>query len=137
MAGAPTPAPEYPDNLAGAREAGHVKGGNGPPIATSPVRELARKLIEDETYQTNLQKRLNEGTAGAIEIWLWRWGYGDPKKGEDREAEEDRRRFTEMRSSVLVLIREHPEIAGQLEDKLLALTQSQPIAIPAHVVEEE
>ncbi len=137
MSGAPTPAPEYHDNLAGARAAGHVKGGNGPPVATSPVREMARKLVEDEKYQKNLQIRLRDGTAGAMEIWLWRWSYGDPKKGEDREGEEDRRRFMEMRTSVLALIREKPELVAELEDRLLALTNQQVIPALAERIEEE
>jgi hypothetical protein len=88
-------------------------------IASKDVRDIARRLVEDKDYQENLQKRLQEGTAGPMEIWLWRWAYGDPKKAEAATEEKDAERYAAHRQHVLALIRTRPEQARDLEDRIL------------------
>jgi hypothetical protein len=48
--------------------------------ATREVKELAARLLDDETYQANLLERLRSGTAGALEPLLWHYRYGKPKE---------------------------------------------------------
>jgi len=120
VAQAPVPAPIYHDNLEKARAEGRTGGhDHSPPAATKDVRALAAKLVEDETYQKNLQKRLNAGEAGAMEVWLWRWAYGDPKRATDAQGERDKQRFAEIRSEIRTLIQK-PGLHAELEEKILA-----------------
>ncbi len=81
--------------------------------AAKPIRERARALLEDPKYLENLQKRLIAGEAGALEIWLYRYGYGDPKA--DKADEEERKEeFERIRAEVQEVIR-----AGGKEAKVL------------------
>ena len=78
-----------------------------------PLRERARQLLENPEYVEALQDRLVAGEAGAIEAWLYRYGYGDPKP--DKADEEDQRqRFEDIREEVKAII------AGK-EGKVLAM----------------
>lgn len=47
-----------------------------PNKATTEVRELARRLVQDKTYQRSLRRRLMNGTLGPLEIVLWHYAYG-------------------------------------------------------------
>ena len=121
--------PDYADNLAEARAKGRTGGwGHRPPVATKEVRDIARELVEDPVYQEKLKGRLRDGTAGAIEIWLWRWAYGDPNRAGEANADETDRRFKELREHVRMLIKERPHEAAQLEDRLLTGMRS--LALP-------
>jgi hypothetical protein len=57
---------------------GRQKG--SPNKATREIREAARGLLEDPTYVQNLQARLNDGSAGAVESLLYHYAYGKPKE---------------------------------------------------------
>ena len=120
MAQASVPAPIYHDNLAEARSEGRTGGhDHRPPVATKDVREVAAKLLDDEKYQQNLQKRLNAGEAGAMEVWLWRWRYGDPKRATDAEGSRDREHYAEIRKEIRLLI-QTPGLHAELEERVLA-----------------
>lgn len=47
---------------------------------TREIKEFGRALLEDEQYQINLQQRLRDGTAGAVEPLLYHYVYGKPKE---------------------------------------------------------
>ena len=47
--------------------------------ATIEVREAARRIVQDPDYLEQLNIRLKEGRAPAIEILLWQFAYGKPK----------------------------------------------------------
>jgi len=51
--------------------------------ATREVKELAARLLDDETYRANLLERLRSGTAGALEPLLWHYRFGKPKETVD------------------------------------------------------
>lgn len=68
----------------------------------------ARQLLEDPEYIESLRLRLIAGEAGAMETWLARYGYGDPKP--DTEEEELRKReFEKARQEVKQILREGRE----------------------------
>ena len=72
--------------------------------AAKPFRERARALLERPKYLKNLAKRLDAGEAGALEIWLHRYAYGEPKA--DRGEEEERREeFERIRAEVMSVIK--------------------------------
>lgn len=48
--------------------------------ATREIREAAKKLLEDVEYVAALQRRLKDGTAGAVEPLLYHYAYGKPKE---------------------------------------------------------
>lgn len=84
--------------------------------AAAPIRERARALLENPAYLKNLQKRLIAGEAGALEIWLYRYGYGEPKA--DRgEEEEQKQEFERIRAEVQKVIKE-----GGKEGKILDIS---------------
>lgn len=119
----------YHDNLEGHRHEGH-----GTPVITSEARKVASKLLDDPIYLTRLRSRLRKGTAGAIEIWLWRWKLGDPPRAEQATEETDRKRFDVLRSEVRTLIMQRPQEHRELEDLVLGempagLLQAGPTAL--------
>jgi len=78
-----------------------------------PIKARARELLEDASYIEALRDRLIAGEAGAIEAWLYRYGYGDPKP--DRADEEaERQRFEDIRKEVKEIIAE-----GKKDGKVL------------------
>jgi len=50
---------------------------------TKEAREIARKLTTDKTYQINLLKRMQDGTAGPMEPCIWHYAFGKPKDSLD------------------------------------------------------
>lgn len=59
--------------------AGRPKG--TPNKVTIEVRELARAMVENETYRSRLGRRLRSGKlAPAVETMLWHYAYGKPKE---------------------------------------------------------
>ena len=104
----------YHENLEGHRHEGHST-----PVITSEARQVASKLLDDPIYLTRLRSRLRKGTAGAIEIWLWRWKLGDPPRAEQATEETDRKRFDVLRAEVKALIAHRPEEYQELEDRVL------------------
>jgi hypothetical protein len=108
----------YEDNLAGARERGtaHTGDGHGSPVLTSEAKRYAAKLLGDPIYRIRLLKRLRNGEAGALEIWLHRWMLGDPPRAEQATEEADQKRFKELRDEVRSMIRagEHHALEAQI-----------------------
>jgi|GEM_PF-1753937 len=78
-----------------------------------PLRERARELLEDPEYIEALRDRLIAGEAGALESWLYRYGYGEPKP-DKADEEQERQRFEDIREEVKAII------AGK-EGKVLAM----------------
>ena len=104
-------------NLLPARVGGEGnKGLTAQRIKNLPLKERARALLESPDYLEALQQRLVDGEAGAIEVWLYRYGYGDPKvdKAEDEEQKEE---FERIRAEVVQAIKE-----GKLETKVLDIS---------------
>lgn len=84
--------------------------------ADKPIRDRAKALLENDDYLVNLQKRLNAGEAGALEIWLYRYAYGDPR-ADKGEEEEQRQEFERVRAEVQKVIKE-----GKEEGKILDIS---------------
>lgn len=72
-------------------EPGHKGKGGRPPgarnTATLEVRELARLLIEDPAYRSNLRRRLIAGKAAQMEALLFKYAYGQPVERYEVSAE--------------------------------------------------
>ena len=62
---------------------GHKKHGGRksgtPNKLTGEAREVARRLLSDAEYQRSLQKRLNQGEAPRVELYLWQIALGTPR----------------------------------------------------------
>ncbi len=71
--------------------------------AALPLKERARALLENPEYLESLQQRLIDGEAGALEVWLYRYGYGDPKL-DKAEEEEQKEEFERIRAEVRAVI---------------------------------
>lgn len=80
-------------------------------------RAHALSILNDPDYQRNLLERMIAGEAGAIEVWIWRLGYGEPRKDET-EDELARERFAAMRAEVREFLRSHPEQARVIDAKV-------------------
>lgn len=78
------------------------------------VRSIARRLVEDPKYQDELLSRLRAGVAGNVEIWLWRYAYGDPQKN-DEAMKQELERFERMRDQVKEFLLKAPERAHVLD----------------------
>lgn len=63
-------------------ESGNPAGrrAGAPNKVTPEARSFARRLLADEAYQQSVQRRLLDGTAGALEILLWHYAWGRPKE---------------------------------------------------------
>lgn len=96
------------------REALGIKGPDVLASRRAPARDVALALVEDPKYLKNLMKRLRDGTAGPMEIWVWRYAYGDPAKS-DEENKRQVERYERMRAEVLEFLKKAPERAAQLE----------------------
>jgi len=108
----------YHDNLAEARARGtaHTGDGHGPPVVTSEAKRIASKLLDDPIYRVKLLRRLRNGEAGALEVWLWRWKLGDPPRAEQATEEADKSRFEALRAEVRSKIQsgEYLDLEAQL-----------------------
>jgi len=80
-----------------------------------PLRERAREMLEDPDYLEALQARLLVNEAGAVEVWLYRYGYGEPK-ADKRDEEAERESFEKIRREVQEIIKK-----GKQEGKVLDL----------------
>lgn len=61
------------------------KGSGGRPKgipnkATREIQEFARACLEDPDYIAALKARLKRGTAGAVEVLLYHYGYHKPRE---------------------------------------------------------
>ena len=68
-----------PKNLSGLKKGGPGRPKSVPNKATQDIKEFARKALTDPAYVDALKVRLRRGTAGAVEIELYRHAYGQPK----------------------------------------------------------
>ena len=67
-------------NTAGLKRGGQPGRPKGVPNkATRDIREIATGLLSGDEYQRNLVRRLNRGTAGAVESLLYQYAFGKPK----------------------------------------------------------
>ena len=126
----------YHDNLAGARARGtaHTGDGHGSPVVTSEAKRVASRLLDDPIYRVKLLRRLRNGEAGALEVWLWRWKLGDPPRAEQATEEADKSRFEALRADVRSMIQsgEHVALDAQLLGPLparRALPPGEPVEI--------
>jgi hypothetical protein len=76
-------------------------------------RKLAMDLLEDPEYRKTLRERLMTGTAGPIEVHLWRMAYGEPQKDDSGKAAEEAR-FAAMREQLGRFLREKADEARTL-----------------------
>lgn len=76
-------------------------------------RAHALDILCDPAYRERLKLRMIAGEGGAIEVWLWRIGYGDPPKARDDDSD-DRARFDRRREAMQKFMREHPREAAML-----------------------
>jgi hypothetical protein len=56
--------------------AGRPKG--VPNIASREIKDVARRLLEDEAYQARLVTRLRAGKAPPVEVLLFHYAFGKP-----------------------------------------------------------
>ncbi len=101
-------------------EPGHQKvGGRGqgvPNKATTLVRELARRLVQDPKYLESLRRRLRRGEAGSMEPMLWNHAYGRPT--DPRETTNALPSF-DLRGALEKALKENePKIAARREQAL-------------------
>ena len=73
--------------MAKGRKTGGRQSGT-PNKATGEIRDVARLLLDDPEYRRNLQSRLNEGRAGAIETLLFHYAFGKPKETVEHAGEQ-------------------------------------------------
>jgi hypothetical protein len=99
-------------------------------------REHALAILNDPDYREMLAKRMKAGEGGAIEVWIWRIGYGDPPKARE-DSGEDEARFLRMRERLRAFMRENPEearvAAAMLAQQPRAVLRSEKDADPAPV----
>jgi len=88
-------------------------------------REHALEILSSQKYRDQLQERMEAGEGGAIEVWIWRIGYGDPPKAKE-DSGEDEQRFIRMRERLRAFMKESPEEARVMA----AMLAQQPRALP-------
>jgi hypothetical protein len=49
-----------------------------PNIASREIKDVARRLLEDEAYQARLVTRLRAGKAPPVEVLLFHYAFGKP-----------------------------------------------------------
>jgi hypothetical protein len=92
-------------------------------------REHALSILNSPKYREQLQKRMEMGEGGAIEVWIWRIGYGDPPRPKE-DLGEDEARFVRMRERLRAFMKESPEEARVMAG-MLARQTGGPRALPA------
>ncbi len=80
-------------------------------------REHALEILNDPDYRKNLATRMKAGEGGAIEVWIWRIGYGDPPRPKE-DLGEDEARFVRMRERLRAFMKENPEEARVMASML-------------------
>ncbi|HEY6547631.1 MAG TPA: hypothetical protein VI589_06985 [Vicinamibacteria bacterium] len=80
-------------------------------------REAALEILTSPVYRENLKKRMELGEGGAIEVWLWRIGYGDPPKPKE-DSGEDEARWARTRDQLRAFMKENPEAARLMAEMI-------------------
>lgn len=88
-------------------------------------REHALDILNDPKYRENLKKRMVMGEGGAIEVWIWRIGYGEPQK-DDTDNEMEKARFEAIRIGVKEFLRSHPQQANVIDAAVMGATRVLP-----------
>jgi len=88
-------------------------------------REHALSILNSPKYRDQLARRMEAGEGGAIEVWIWRIGYGDPPKAKE-DSGEDEARFVRMRNRLRAFMQENPEEARVMA----AMLARQPRPLP-------
>lgn len=99
-------------------------------------RAHALDILNDPQYRENLKKRMVAGEGGAIEVWIWRIGYGEPQKDEG-EAEAQRARFEAARAEVRAFLLKNPAQAHVLDAAVQGATRLLPRPQLVRVVPDE
>lgn len=76
-------------------------------------RTRALAILENPTYQASLLARMIAGTAGPVEVWIHRIGYGDPPRPKD-DTSDDEARFDRLRAKLRAFMKENPQEARTL-----------------------
>ncbi len=84
-------------------------------------REHALDILNDPDYRTNLKARMKAGEGGAIEVWIWRIGYGEPQKDE-ADAERQKAQFEAVRAEVREFLRRNPHAANVIDAQVQGAT---------------
>jgi hypothetical protein len=96
-------------------------------------RTHALEILNNEDYRNNLKARMVAGEGGAIEVWLWRIGYGDPAKPKE-DGSEDEARFLRIREKLRSFMMENPDEARVMAALLArgprALLEPSPAPVP-------
>ncbi len=88
-------------------------------------REHALSILNDPDYQTNLKARMVAGEGGAIEVWIWRIGYGEPQKDE-AESERQKARFDSIRAEVREFLKRNPHQANIIDAQVQGASRVMP-----------
>jgi hypothetical protein len=97
-----------------AKKAARAAAGDESDQGSKSGRSVAKMLLDSPKYRKKLAKRLEDGIAGPIEIWLWRYAYGEPEKN----VEEQKRQleaYEKMRNDVKAFLEAAPERSRVLE----------------------
>jgi len=96
-------------------------------------REHALSILNNPKYREQLARRMEAGEGGAIEVWIWRIGYGDPPKARE-DSGEDEARFVRMRDKLRAFMKENPEearvMASMLARQPRSLPEPEPVPVP-------
>ncbi len=84
-------------------------------------RAHALDILNDEQYRAKLKERMVAGEGGAIEVWIWRIGYGDPQKDE-AESERQKAQFEAVRAEVREFLRRNPHAANVIDAQVQGAT---------------
>jgi hypothetical protein len=97
-----------------AKKAARAAAGDDTDQGTKSGRSLAKILALDSRYQKNLLKRMRQGIAGPVEIWVWRYAFGEPEKNVE-EAKRQTEAYEKMRADVRNFLETAPERSKILE----------------------
>lgn len=100
-------------------------------------KALASSLLNDPEYQQTLQERLRTGTAGPIEVYLWRKAFGDPEKDDSLRAAEEER-FKKIREELRMYMENHHEKARVLDAVVTGAPRLLPLPrLPRQIDDDE
>lgn len=78
-------------------------------------RQHALDILSDPMYRAGLKARMVAGEGGAIEVWLWRIGYGDPPKPRE-DSGDDEARWIRARERLRAFMKENTEDARAMAE---------------------
>lgn len=88
---------------------------------TTPRSEIGRQhalsILENPDYRKALEARMIAGTAGPVEVWIWRIGYGDPPRQREDDGG-DAERFKRLQEAVRELLRDNPEASRAIAKRV-------------------